>query len=62
MLLEDDNPVPVGPPKPKNLDSMSVGDLEEYVEALKAEIQRAEAEKAKKSATRAAAEAIFGKK
>jgi uncharacterized small protein (DUF1192 family) len=64
MLLEDDNPM-AGPKGSsaahKNLDSLSVAELEEYVAALQAEIKRAEAEIAKKSLSRAAAEAIFGK-
>ena len=61
MLLEDDNPAPTGPAKPKNLDFMSVSELEEYMEALRAEIQRTQAEIAKKSHSRAAADAFFKK-
>jgi uncharacterized small protein (DUF1192 family) len=67
MLLEDDNPSSAaaigksGGALHQNLDSLSVAELEGYVAALQAEIKRAEAEIAKKSASRAAAEAVFGK-
>lgn len=58
MLLEDDNPA-IGKTKPKNLDPMSVAELKDYIVALEDEIKRAEAEIAKKSSSRAAAEAFF---
>jgi uncharacterized small protein (DUF1192 family) len=59
MLLEDDNPAGSRPAKPKNLDPLSVAELQEYVEALKVEIKRAEGEITRKSSTRAAADAFF---
>jgi len=63
VLLEDDNPRSIGaPPKPKNLDFMSVAELEEYMEMLGTEIQRIQAEIMKKSSSRAAADAMFGSK
>jgi len=61
MLTEDDNPKSSSAVH-KNLDPMSVGELEEYIGMLEAEIQRVQAEIAKKSSSKAAAEALFGKK
>lgn len=46
-------------PKPKDLSRLSVGDLREYIDGLKAEIARAEAEIAKKNAARAGADGFF---
>jgi uncharacterized small protein (DUF1192 family) len=46
-------------PKPKNLDPMSVEDLLEYIEELKAEIRRAEENMAKKKAHLSAAAGLF---
>jgi uncharacterized small protein (DUF1192 family) len=46
-------------PKPKNLDPMSVEDLAEYIEALKAEIRRVEENLAKKKAHLSAAAGLF---
>jgi uncharacterized small protein (DUF1192 family) len=48
-------------PQPKNLDPMSIEDLQEYVAALKAEIARVE-EKMKAKQSHAAAAASFFKK
>jgi len=63
VLLEDDNPrSTAAPPKPKNLDFMSVAELQEYMGRLEVEIQRVQAEITKKSSSRAAAEALFGAK
>lgn len=45
----------------ENLSGLSIGDLEERIEALKAEIARTEATVASKRAGRAAADAVFGK-
>jgi len=47
--------------KPLNLDDMNIGDLEEYVAAMKAEIDRAEA-KIKAKQSHAAAAASFFKR
>lgn len=63
MLLEDDNPwgtIQTSSAVHKNLDSLSMDDLWEYIGALKGEIKRAEAEIAKKSSSRTEAEALFG--
>jgi uncharacterized small protein (DUF1192 family) len=46
-------------PKPKNLDPMSVEDLLEYIEELKAEIRRVEENMAKKKAHLSAAAGLF---
>ena len=46
-------------PKPKNLDPMSVEDLAEYIEELKAEIRRVEENMAKKKAHLSAAAGLF---
>ena len=45
----------------EDLELMSVGDLEERVEALQAEISRTRAQMERKRATRSAADALFGK-
>jgi len=47
--------------KPLNLDDMNIGDLEEYVAAMKAEIDRVEA-KIKAKQSHAAAAASFFKR
>jgi uncharacterized small protein (DUF1192 family) len=59
MPLFDEEPVRVV--KPKALDDMSIQDLKDRVEELKAEISACEAMIAKKEATRKAADAAFFK-
>jgi uncharacterized small protein (DUF1192 family) len=49
------------PSKPKDLSAFSIEDLRSYVDLLKAEISRAEATIAKKSAQLDAASSIFKK-
>ena len=61
-MLDEEEKSLTGKTKLRNLDFMSVSDLEAYVADLQAEIMRVQAEIAKKSSTRAAAEALFGKK
>jgi uncharacterized small protein (DUF1192 family) len=46
-------------PKPKDLTLLSVADLEEYIAALGAEIERARAEIAARQQQKTGAEAIF---
>jgi uncharacterized small protein (DUF1192 family) len=46
-------------PAPKDLSRMSIGDLQEYIAELKAEIVRAESFIAKKGSARASAENFF---
>ncbi len=48
--------------EPRLLDTLSVAELGEYVLALKAEIDRAEAAAEAKKSHRAGIEALFGKK
>ncbi|MGE4061794.1 MAG: DUF1192 domain-containing protein [Rhodospirillaceae bacterium] len=58
MDTDDLDPIKKKPVK-KDLSRMSVGDLKEYVDELKAEIARAEAESAKKQKARAGADSFF---
>lgn len=44
---------------PRNLDGMSVSELDEYIVALQEEIKRVETDKNKKKASQDAAAAIF---
>lgn len=44
---------------PRNLENMSVGELDGYIEELHAEIQRAQSDIAKKKASQAAAASVF---
>ncbi len=48
-------------PAPKNLEPMSIEELEEYIEDLRAEIERVRADIAAKQAQFGAAEALFRK-
>ena len=48
-------------PVPKDLSRMSIGDLEDYIADLKAEVARAEEFIAKKGAARKGAEGFFKK-
>lgn len=61
MTEEDDLRPLKAKPQPKNLDPMSVIELNEYIAELEAEIARARAEIAKKDRIRSGAEAIFKK-
>ncbi len=49
------------PAKPKDLSAFSIEDLRSYIDLLKAEISRAEAAIAQKSAQKDAASSIFKK-
>lgn len=44
---------------PRNLDNLSVSELEDYIQDLKAEIERVEGDKSKKQASQDAAAAVF---
>ncbi|MCW8835429.1 MAG: DUF1192 domain-containing protein [Rhodospirillales bacterium] len=60
--MDVDDLEPINRKKPlKDLEVMSIEALGEYIEELKAEILRAEAEIAKKQQARAGAEAFFRK-
>ncbi len=48
-------------PQPRNLDPMSVAELDAYIAELEAEIDRARAEIARKDRIRTGAEALFKK-
>ncbi len=58
MDTEDLDPIKKKPVK-KDLARMSVGDLGEYIDELKTEIARAEAEIVKKGKARAGADSFF---
>lgn len=59
-MFEDELPVKKGSGEfPRNLENMSVAELEEYISDLKGEIQRAEGDITKKKASQDAAAAIF---
>lgn len=58
MDTDDLDPIKKKPVK-KDLSRMSVGDLNDYIGELKAEITRAEAEIAKKQKARAGADTFF---
>ena len=61
MRLDDDQPSPKPASRlvPRNLEPMSVAELEEYITELRAEIARTEADIARKGRSRDAAEAFF---
>lgn len=44
---------------PRNLEGMSISELDEYIEELKGEITRVEDDKAKKKASQEAAASVF---
>jgi uncharacterized small protein (DUF1192 family) len=60
------NPDDLDPPRPKtklrDLEPMSIQELEEYIASLEEEIARADAMISKKQAHKSGIEALFGKK
>ena len=58
-MFDDDLDPKKKPPKLKDLEKMSVDELIEYVEVMKTEITRTEAEIAKKKAYASAASSFF---
>lgn len=58
-MFDDDLDPKKKPPKLKNLETMSVDELVDYVEVMRAEITRTEAEIAKKKAYASAASSFF---
>jgi uncharacterized small protein (DUF1192 family) len=62
MILDDDLDPKTKKAKLRVLDNMSVPELKEYVEQLKNEIIRVEADIQKKEKHKAAADALFGGK
>jgi uncharacterized small protein (DUF1192 family) len=59
MREDDDLPKPKSLVAKANLDPLSVGQLEDYIAELEAEIDRARADIAKKQSVRGAADAVF---
>ena len=58
-MFDDELPKPKTAEFPRNLESMSISELDEYVLELEAEIKRANEDKAKKQASQEAAASIF---
>lgn len=62
--MDTDDVAPPPPPPPglmgRNLDGLSLAELSDYIEQLKAEQARAEAMIEAKKAARAGAESVFG--
>lgn len=58
-MFDDDLEPRTKKPKLRNLDNMSVEELKEYIEAMKAEIVRVEAEISKKQKHMDAAASLF---
>jgi uncharacterized small protein (DUF1192 family) len=62
MFSDDDLDPKTKRGKPRALDNMSVPELRQYIEDMKAEIARVEADIAKKEKHKAAVDALFGAK
>lgn len=58
-MFDDDRPKPKTKEFPRNIIDYSVSELDEYIVDLKAEIDRCEADKAKKKASQEAAASVF---
>jgi uncharacterized small protein (DUF1192 family) len=61
MFFDDDLPRKPATPEPRNLEPLSIAELEEHIAWLHAEAERARAEIARKKAAGAAAEGFFKK-
>jgi uncharacterized small protein (DUF1192 family) len=59
-MFEDERPKPKTTTFPRNLESLSVDELEHYIVELEGEIARVRTDIDKKQATKAAADAFFG--
>lgn len=59
MFLDDENDPKTKKPKSRNLDDLSIDDLQEYITDLEGEISRVKSEIEKKKASKAAADAFF---
>lgn len=59
MILDDDSDPKTKKPNPRALDQLSVPELKEYVQQLRAEIFRVEENIRKKESHKAAADALF---
>jgi uncharacterized small protein (DUF1192 family) len=62
MINPDDLEPPQAKPKLRDLQPMSIQELEAYIASLEDEIARADAMIAKKQAHKSGVEALFGKK
>jgi hypothetical protein len=59
MMIEEEGPRPTGRFQPPVIDRWDEADLRAYIEQLRAEIARAEAEIGKRQASKAAADLFF---
>ena len=60
--MREDDDLPKNAPKPKrDLSPMSIGELNEYIEEMQAEIERVRGEIAKKEAHRQGVDSLFRK-
>ena len=59
MFNDDDLDPKTNKPKPRNLEPLSVAELEEYIQDLRTEIDRAKTDIDKKTAQKSAADALF---
>lgn len=59
MILDDDTDPKTKKQQPRALDKLSVPELKDYVQQMKGEITRVEAEILKKEKHKAAADALF---
>ncbi|MCK5555640.1 MAG: DUF1192 domain-containing protein [Alphaproteobacteria bacterium] len=62
MILDDDLDPKTKKAKPRSLDNLSVPELREYIQQMKDEIARVEADIQKKEKHKSAADALFGGK
>ena len=58
-MFDDELPKPKHTEFPRNLEAMSVSELQEYIQALKEEIDRVEKDISKKEASASAANSVF---
>lgn len=58
-MFDEELPKPKTAEFPRNLDNMSVSELEDYITDLKDEIEKVEADIAKKKASQDAAASVF---
>jgi uncharacterized small protein (DUF1192 family) len=61
MITIDDNDPHTNKPQPRNLEKLSIAELEQYILDLKNEIERVSVDIAKKQAHRDAASSLFKK-
>ena len=59
VMFDDDLPKPKTAEFPRNMENMSVSELEEYIAELQAEIEKAQGDISKKKASEDAAASVF---